>query len=531
MDTKTSERAAKAAGMISLLYLLSRILGFVRESLSGQLFNRFQTDAYIAAFTIPDAMYYLLVGGALSAAFIPIFTEYLAKGKEQEGWEVASTFMNITVLLLACFTLLGVIFAEGVAPLEAPNFAIVPAKMQLLVELTRIMFPAVCFTAMAGMVGGALNSYQHFLAPALGPVFYNIAIIGAAVLLGPKWGIKGMAIGVVFGAFGNFLIQAFFLSRFSGRKYRFGYIDLKNPGFRRMILLMIPALIGLSATQVNIWITNVMASYLPEGSITAIRFANRLIQLPIGIFAAGIATAFFPMLSGMAAKEEMDSFKDSLSLALRSIFFLMIPSAVGLILLRKPIVALLFQGHHFTVHDTELTSYALLFYSLAIFAHAAILMLPRAFYALKDTKTPVIVSVSSVLLSIMLNYIFLRFTKLGVGGFALSFSMMGLVNMLSLMAILWRKIGGIRGGRILRSFLKCLGASLAMGAALWYLNPVFLSLIQSLHLTGRMADGFIVAGAMAVGVAVFFGSAFLLKMEELHMALRMIKRRLHRKAA
>lgn len=525
---QSTGHAAKAAGMISIMVLISRLLGFIRERMSGVLFNRFESDAFIAAFIIPDTMYYLLVGGALSAAFIPIFTEYLAKGEEEEGWKVAGTFINITVILLACFTILGVIFASQVALLEA-RF---PAdKMKLLVELTRIMFPAVCFTALAGLMGGVLNSYQHFFAPILGPIFYNIAIIGGSVWLGPRIGIKGMALGVVVGAIGNFLIQIVFLYKLNKRYYRFGYIDLKNPGFRRMLILMIPALIGLSATQINLWVTNYMASWLPEGSISFLRYANRIIQLPIGIFAMAIATAFFPLLSRLAAQNEMESFKDNFSLALRSIFFIMIPSAVGLIVLRQPIVQLLFEAKKFTPQHTEFTAYALLFYSLALFAHAAIMLLPRAFYALKDTLTPVIVSVISISISILLNLLFLRFTDLGIGGFALSFSIMGIINMVALMYILRKKINGIRGKDILTSFIKTTIASIIMGLGIYAVRYFVAGLIPHRLISGNLGAALIVMMSMVIGVIIFFIIALALKMKELDMALGIIKQKiLHKRA-
>lgn len=526
MSEKSTEQAAKAAGLISLMFLLSRILGFVRENLSARLFNRFETDAFFAAFIIPDTMYYLLVGGALSAAFIPVFTEYLAKGEEEEGWRVASTFINTTVLLLAVFTVLGVVFAEGLVPLEAPHFR--AEKMILLVELTRIMFPAVCFTALAGLMGGTLNSYQHFLAPALGPVFYNVAIIGGSFWLGPRFGIKGMAVGVVIGAIGNFLIQVSFLRKLSGKHYRFCF-ELSNPGFRRMLILMLPALIGLSATQINLWITNVMASSLPEGSISYLRFANRLIQLPIGIFASGIAVAFFPLLSRLSAQNQMEPFKENLSLALRAIFFVMIPSAVGLMVLRYPIVKLLFEGQEFTPQHTMLTAYALFFYSLALFAHAAILLLPRAFYALQDTRTPVIVSIVSISLSIFLNWYFLKFTHLGVGGFALSFSIMGLVNMLLLMFILKRKINGIHGHAILKSFLKTTVASLVMGLVIYAAKLGLTHFIHGKAISGHLESALMVVVGMGLGVLTFFLIAWLLKMEEIETALGILKRKLLRK--
>jgi putative peptidoglycan lipid II flippase len=527
MEGKLTKQAAKAAGMISLMFLLSRILGFVRESQAGSLFTRFETDSFFAAFVIPDTMYYLLVGGALSAAFIPVFTEYLTKGQEEEGWKMTSTFINIVVLILTCVTLLGVFFTKWIIPLEAPHF---PAeKMGLLISLTRIMFPAVCFTALAGLMGGILNSYRRFLGPALGPNIYNIGIIIGAGLLGSHFGIKGMAIGVAIGAVGNFLTQLMFLPKCGGRYYRFGYIDLKNPGFQRMLFLWVPALIGLSADSVNIWATIAMASALPEGGITAIRFASRLVQLPIGVFAAGISMAFFPLLSSLVTEKKMENYKDTLSLALRTIFFIMIPAGIGLIVLRYPIVKLLFERQKFTPHDTELTAYALLFYCLTIFAHAAILMLPRAFYALQDTRTPVIVSVISVSSSIFFNWLFLKYTHLGVGGFALSFSIMGLINMSLLMIILRRKIGGIRGYHILSSFIKSTMAALIMGGTIW----VFLKLLGpfSRHLSGHMEAAVQIVAAMSIGGAVFLLAAWFLKMQELQMLIDQVQKRLHLKKA
>ncbi len=521
MNTTHAKNAAKAAGLISLMYLVSRLLGFVRESQAGSLFNRFETDAFFAAFVIPDVMYYLLVGGALSAAFIPIFTEYLTKGQEEEGWKVASTFINIVVLILAVLTILGVTFTEWLTPLVAPHFK--ADKLNLLVELTRIMFPAVCFTALAGLVGGVSNSYRRFLGPALGPNVYNIGIILGAALLGTRFGIKGMAVGVVAGAVGNFLTQVLFLRQAGGKHYRFGYIDLKNPGFKRMLLLWVPALIGLSADQINFWATTAMASKLPEGGITAIRFASRLILLPIGIFAAGVSTAFFPLLSSLATEKKIDAYKDTLSFSLRSIFFMMIPAGIGLMVLREPIVMLLFERMKFTHSDTILTSEALLFYSLAIFAPAAVLMLPRAFYSLQDTKTPVIVSFIAVGSSIFLNWFFLNHTSLGVKGFALSYTIMGLINMLLLTEILRRKIGGIRGRHIGRSFLKSLTASLAMGGVI-YVMMLFSEAFVKQH--GHLGAALIIFAGMLIGGITFLAVAWLLKMDELQMVVRFIRKRL-----
>jgi putative peptidoglycan lipid II flippase len=293
-----------------------------------------------------------------------------------------------------------------------------------------------------------------------------------------------------------------------------------------MLVLMVPALIGLSADQANIWATTAMASALPEGSITALRFANRLVQLPIGIFAAGISMAFFPLLSSLVAQKKMQEYKETLSLALRSIFFLMIPAGIGLIVLRQPIVQLLFEGQKFTPHDTFLTASALLFYSLTIFAHAAILMLPRAFYSLQDTRTPVIVSIIAVSSSILMNFLFLKFTHLGVKGFALSFSIMGLINMLLLTEVLRRKIGGIRGRDLMQSFLKSLTASLAMGGAILAIQPFVNLLCSRIGFHGHLQAALLILSGMTLGGLVFIIVAWLLKMEELRMSINIVKRKL-----
>ncbi|HAH97230.1 MAG TPA: murein biosynthesis integral membrane protein MurJ, partial [Firmicutes bacterium] len=225
-----SKNPARAAGMIMILILLSRVLGFVRETLMGRLFSRMETDAFFAAFVIPDLMYYLLVGGALSAAFIPVFSGYLSKGEEKEAWEAGSTFINTTVSALIILTILGMIFSPLLPAIVAPGFE--GEKLSLLIRLTRMMFPAVCFTAMAGLLMGVLHSYQHFFAPALGPNIYNIFIIAGAALLGRQYGVGGMAVGVVVGAVSNFLTQLIFLKK--KRQFYRPIFNWSHPGFRRM---------------------------------------------------------------------------------------------------------------------------------------------------------------------------------------------------------------------------------------------------------------------------------------------------------
>ncbi|NLW55121.1 MAG: murein biosynthesis integral membrane protein MurJ [Firmicutes bacterium] len=507
--------------MISAMILLSRLLGFVREVITTTFFTRAETDPFYAAFIIPDFMYYLLVGGALSAAFIPLFSEYLAKGEEEEGWKMASTFLNLTIILLAVFSLLGMIFARQLAPLQAYNMK--EGKLELLVELTRMMFPAVFFTALAGLMGGVLNSYQRFFIPVLGPVLYNIGIILGAWFLGPRFGIKGMAFGVVGGAIVNFLTQATFVLK-TAKGFDLSYLDLRHPGLKRMVVLMIPALLGLSATQLNIWITTNMASALPEGSITYLRLAQRLVLLPLGIFAMAVSTAFFPTLSQLTAVGKWEEFKDSLALGIRAILFITIPSAVGFITMRLEIIRLLFERGEFTPVQTELTAYALFFYSLGLFAHGAIQILPRGFYALKDTITPVKVTIVTVLLSILLNFLFLNFTNLQHGGLALSFSLMGVANMLLSIFLLRRKVGGIRGGKIIKTCLQSLLAALGMGLIIRVFLPAWNRILLGLGLTRNWFNLLQVLGGVVMGGFSYLLLTAVMRMEETKLLKKMLKR-------
>lgn len=522
----TDHRIARAAGLIAILTLLSRILGFIRDTMAGRLFDRLETDAYFAAFVVPDFMYYLLVGGALSAAFIPVFTEYLARGEEEEGWRAASTFINVILTLLVILAGTGMIFAGPIGHLEAPGFQN-RAQLALVAQLTRIMFSSVAMLAMAGLLSGVLFSYQSFLAPALGPVLYNVGIIAGAFMLGSRFGIKGLAAGVVAGAAASLGLQIWAVQR---RKpaYKPFCFDLNHPGFVRMIRLLLPALFGLSATQINILFTNMMASGLTKGSITALRFSNRLIQLPLGIFAAAIGTAFFPAMARAVAEGKMDSYKETFSLGLRAILFITIPAAVGLAVLRYPIIRLLFEGQRFSARDTDLTAFALAFYSLGMFAHAAILILPRAFYSLQDTKTPVRVTAATVAISLLLNLVFLRFTDLRHGGLALSFSIMGLLNMAALLFLLRRKIGRIGGRSILRTSGLASLASLVMGLAIFLMDRILPRLpVLSSQRPVIIAGAEVLFGA-GVGILLYGALAYVLKMEEAYLVLGLIKRRLSR---
>ena len=412
MSTKPLARTA-----VSMMFLIfvSRLLGFVRLRAASEVFGRtWHTDAFNAAFVIPDLMYYLLVGGALSSAFIPVFTSYLAKGEEAEGWNLASSFLNLTFLGLVAFSLLGMAFSPQLAPLVAYNFT--GEQRELLIYLMRIMFPAVFLTALSGLAVGVLNSYQRFILPVMGPILYNIGIILGAYLLGPRMGIVGMAVGTVAGAAANFSLQLVQLRRWRSN-YRLT-INWHHPGMRRIFALMGPAVISLSIAQINLIISQNLASGLAKGTITALGLANRLMQFPLGVFAMGISQVIFPTMTRQAAVEDWPTLRHTFSRGLRSIFYITIPSAIGLLALGDPIVRLLFQAGEFGPDDTAATAYALLFYAPGLVALSGTQLLTRIYYSLQDTRTPVKVGIQAVIINTILSLGFLKFTSLDSGGLA-----------------------------------------------------------------------------------------------------------------
>ncbi len=521
--SNNSRNVARAAGIVMFAILVSRVLGFVRERAVAEVFGRTGvTDVFFAAFALPDLMYQLLVGGALSSAFIPVFTQYLAQDKEEEAWYVASTFINLTGILLFIFMVFGMIFTPSLAPLVGYGF--VGEQRQLLVTLMRITFPAVFFTALSGLEMGILNSYQKFTMPALGPIFYNASQILGAYLLGPIIGIMGMALGTVAGSFGSFSLQFPTVLR-KARFYR-PVIDLKHPGIRKMARLMIPALIGLSIAQINLIIAQNLASLLEEGSIVSLRLANRLIHFPLGVFAMGISTAIFPTLARLVATNEISEFRRTFSFGLRVVFFITLPSAVGMAALREPIVRLLFESGEFTAADTQATAFPLLFYSVGLFAQSGIQILVRVFYSLQDTITPVKIGLFTVVVNFLLSISFLQWTTLGAGGLALAFSLTSIVNMLVFLYMLRKKFGGIDGRRLFSSFWRAAVAALVMGIMAFYFSQWVVPYLDLTRGLGRLVQTF---GSISIGIFVYLALSLLLKMEEPWFVLNMIQERVKRR--
>lgn len=523
-------RVARAAGLIMVSMIVSRVLGYLRDVIIYAQFGQNRiTDAYNAAFSIPDFLYMILVGGALSSSFIPVFSGYVATDNEEEGWEVASIVFNIVSLLLVVGIIIGYIFTPQLILLLVPGFD--PAAMGLTVTLTRIMFAQVIFMAMAGISQGILNSYKHFTAPAIGSVLYNLGIILFGVLLGkhieavwPGYGIAGFSIGVVLGAAANFAVQVPALLRI-GTKYRFSF-NINHPGVKRLGKLMLPVFVGLSISQFNLFVNQNLASALPGGIVAALRTGQRLMQLPIGIFAIAIAVAIFPTLTGHVAKKEIEDFKKAASLGIRSVIFITLPASVGLAVLRVPIIRFMFElpNGKFTHEATLATAEALLYYCIGLFAYSAIHVLSRVFYSLQDTSTPVVVGGVSIVVNIVLSLVLIK--PMQQGGLALAYSLAGIINMIILLVFLRRKIGGINGRRMLISFGQTLFASALMGIATYYAAQFSMNIFgvaTKLSQTIQVLIGIMVGGIAFAGVALAF------RMEEAQMVWGIILRKFKKK--
>ena len=514
---------AKAAGMIMIAMAISRVLGYLRDVIIYAQFGQNRiTDAYNAAFSIPDFLYMLLVGGALSSAFIPVFTSLIAKKQEEEAWKIASVILNVIMVLMVVGVTIGVIFAPKLVYLLVPGFK--GEGFTLTVTLTRIMFAQAFFMGLNGIATGILNSYRHFFFPALGSVLYNLAIIIVGLILSPYIGIAGFSIGVVVGAITNFAVQVPMLIKL-GLKYEFNF-NVSNVHVKKIASLMLPVLVGLSVTHFNLFVIQNLASSLPPGIVAALKAGQRLMQLPIGIFGIAVAVAVFPTLTSHAALEEVEEFKRTMSLGVRSVIFLTLPAAAGLVALRIPIIRFLYEWGLFTHQDSLEIAEALLFFSIGLFAYSAIQVLNRTFYALHDTRTPVTTGVATILLNIVLNFLLIK--PMQHGGLALAYSIAGIFNMVFLLIILRQKIGSINGTQMMTSFGISLFSSSIM-AGITYFTAVYLETI--LDITKKFNQGLQVTIAVVVGAGVYGALALLFKQEEAQMAADIFKRRFLRKKA
>ncbi len=423
-----NDRVTKATGVVGSATLLSRIFGFIRDVVIAGFFGAgLSSDAFFVAFRIPNLLRRLFAEGSLSVAFIPVFTEYLTHRGKEDAFEMARSAVRLLSVLLVAVAVTGIVFSPLIIRIIAPGFADSPEKFALTIFLTRVMFPYIFFIGMVALSMGILNVLGHFAAPALAPVFLNISIICSVFLISPHMTdpVTGLAVGVVIGGVFQLALQVPFLIKqgfFFWQKAK-----IFHPGLKKIGRLMLPTIFGAAVYQINILVGTLLASLLAEGSVSYLYYADRLVQFPLGIFAIATATAVLPSLSRQATKKDLQGVRETFSYAMKLIFFITIPSMVGLIVLREPIVALLFKRGAFDATTTHLTAYALLYYSIGLWAFSAVRIVVSTFYALQDTRTPVITGAVSVCANIVLGIILMG--PMGHGGLALSTSLASMLNL------------------------------------------------------------------------------------------------------
>ena len=462
------EQTEKKKSLVSITVFLiitgalSRVLGYAREIvITTQFGQNFQTDAYKSAFLIPDFLYLVLVGGAFSTAFIPVLSKYLKD--PQEGWRVSSTILNLVLLLL----LGGIGFSFLFTPFLINNI-IAPGysheAKELAVILTRVMLVQSVFMCLSGIAQGICHVYQSFFAPAIGSLLYNIVIIFLGIWLMPVAGISGFAAGVVAGSFLNFLVHLPPLIKI-GFEYQL-VLDLKHDGVRHFFQLVVPVVLGLSVIYLNTFVTMRLGSYLDDGANTLLNNANRLMQLPVGIFGIAIASAFFPTLTQLANERDFKSFNRNLENGVNLVFFILMPAMFGIVAVREPLIrALFFQGA-FTEENVIKTASVLFFYGIGILGYSQQQVLNRGYYALNNTKGAVVINTIVISVNILLSYLLVR--HMGAEGLAFAYSIAGTLSMFLLFYGLKLQIPSLKLGRIMTSLMKTYIASLVMAAAVHY---------------------------------------------------------------
>ena len=515
-------RLIKAAGVVGAATLCSRILGFVRDAVIAWFFGAgFSSDAFIAAFRIPNLLRRLFAEGALSAAFIPVFTEYVVNNDQDEAFNLARSAFRMLSVILIIVTVGGILLSPWIVRLIAPGFD--PEKMTLTVTLTRLMFPYFFCIGLVALCMGILNVLGHFAAPAFAPVLLNLAIIGSVLFISPimTTPIIGLALGVLVGGVLQLALQLPVLVR---KGFRFWETaSLMHPALKKVGIAIIPIILGGAVYQINIVAGTLLGSLLSEGSVTYLYFADRLVQFPLGIFAIAASTALLPSLSRQAAARDFEELKNTFAHALKMVFFISMPAMVGLIVLKDPVVALLFERGEFDATATQLTAHAVLYYSLGLWAFSAVRIVTATFFALQDTRTPVLIAVISIIANIILGVILMK--PLAHGGLALATSLASILNLGLLVQALRAKLGSLGWRNIAHSAGRSLLSSAGMGFVVWAAARTLIPL-ENRTLTGLLVG---VVACIGIGLCIYTAISFVLKSQELSIVLTEARKGIGRK--
>jgi putative peptidoglycan lipid II flippase len=526
-DSGTERLNTRAAGVIGLAVMCSRLLGLAREQVCAALFGGGGAmDAFTAAFRIPNLLRDLFAEGALSTAFVTTFSKTIARDGDTAAWRLANKVATLTVLVLGALCALGMVFSSPLVAVLAPGFD--APKAALTASLTRIMFPFILLVSLAALVMGMLNAKSVFGRPAMASSFFNLGSIAGGVALGyaidPEFGPRaliGLAIGTLIGGGLQLTVQLPPLAAL-GYRYRpdFGWRD---PGVMAILALMGPAVIAASTTQINVLINSMFASTLGDGAIFWLAIAFRLMQLPLGLFGVALGTVTLPLLSRLVVAGRMDAFRSELAHAMRLMFLLTVPSTIGLMMLAEPIMSVLYQHGKFDAHQAAEAAGALRFYAIGLAGYAELKVLVNAFYALERRKTPMVVSFCAVALNLAFNWIFTFRLGWGHRGLAFSTGCVATSNFLLLYALMRRQLGGLESRRLLGSLTRIALAGAALAAVCAASSHWMLAdwATQSLWRKSLALFGTVLAGA-----GVFVGCAALLEVDELAPILAAVRRRL-----
>ncbi len=505
MSIISKKTVARAAGVILAISIIGRLLGFIREQVIAARFGTsMYTDSYLMAFTLPNLIY-VIIGGALATALIPVFTEVMVKSGKTAASRMASTIINSSVLGMLLLCALGIWAAPVLVAGIAPGFS--GETSLLTIKLSRIMFPCILFMALSLLLGGILNALKNFAIPAFTSVAFSTVIIAAVYILVPAWGIFGLAVGTLLATMAQVMIQLPAL-----KKQEITYcleMDFSQPGVRRVWELMAPAMVGISINQLYITIDRILASGLVEGSISALNFANRLMFLPYNLFVAAINTAVFPTLSEQAAATDYEAMGRTTVFGLNLIAFFTIPAAVGLFVLAEPLVRLLFEHGAFDSRSTQMTVFALHFYVLGLYSQGAYNMMNRTFFALQDTRTPVKISLFTVFLNLVFCLILIG--PLAHGGLALATAIAATCNMIIVYYVLRRRLPALPEKQLFSTLGKIILASLVMGAAVYISNHYLGGFWDSSYLKNQIMQ---VGLCMLLGIFTYGAIVLQMRIEE-----------------
>lgn len=514
----TNRSLARSAGIIGAGIFSSRILGFIRDIVIANFFGTGAiAQSFVVAFRIPNLLRDFVGEGATNSAFVPVLSEYRLKSSKEEFWGLASVVLNILIVVLAAVTLLGIALSPLIVRLMAPGFIADPQKLKICIFLNRLLFPYIFFVGLAAFTTGLLNTLKHFSAPAFASCFLNLSLI----IFVNIW--HESTLGLVVGALAGGLLQLVIqLPPLLKRGFRPDFFKRwQHPGAAQIGRLMLPRLASSSIYQLNAFVNTIFASFalvVGEGAVAALYFANRLFQFPLAIFAIALSQAILPSMSEDAAAGNREELKRKLSFGMRSAFLLVVPSSLGLIALAHPIVSVLFERGQFSAYSTRITSEALAFYCIALFAYAASNILISCFFSLKDTRTPAKIAFLTFIINAVLSAILMW--PLRIKGLALSMSLAGIVNFLVLFHTLQQKIGPLGAAKIFRCFLKVLLASFVMALAA---KLVYAGLALSVHTAHARAGALLVT--LVSAIPTFTLAALLFRVSEMGELLKWLFRR------